>query len=102
MGQGVIIMDDNERDKKIDKLVWDVDKLKQEKEYQNSGLIEREKRIRKLESFKDSTVEKLITVFSMIEDIKENDKWIKRTFTAALITMVTGAIASILVWLIQS
>lgn len=95
-------MQEYERDKKVDRLAWDVNNLKEESNQQAQNLLEQEARIRKLESFKDSTVEKLITIFNMIEDIKEGDKWIKRTFTAALVTMVTGAVASLLVWLIQN
>lgn len=81
---------------------WDIRQLQRESEDSKKIEIEHELRIRSLESFRDSTVERLITVFNRLDELQEGDKWIKRVFVTALVTGVIGAIISLIVWAIQN
>lgn len=84
-----------------DRIKWDIEHLKKDNRLQNEEIDELKQQVRNLESFRDTTMEKLITIFNIIEELKEGDKWIKRTFTTALITVSFGAIVSLLAWFIQ-
>lgn len=96
-----------------EKTAWDVERLKESNAELKNNLRELEEHIKEetkekntrladLESFKVSTVEKLITIFRRLDGLKEDDLWIKRTFAGTLITSVIGAIISFVVWLIQN
>lgn len=84
-----------------EKTQWEVEYLQKENEQQNLDLKNHEKRLRNLESFKDSTVEKLITIFRTIDDMKEDSRWMKRMFTSTLVGGIVTAVISLIVWLIQ-
>lgn len=84
-----------------DKAQWDIEHLKQENQRQDERLAMHDKEIKALQSFQDSTVEKLITIFNTINDMKEDSKWMKRMFTSTLIGGIVTAVVSLLVWLIQ-
>lgn len=85
-----------------DKLKWDIEHLQKESKEQNKKIAEHSKEIRDLRSFKDSTVEKLVMILNTIEEMKENDRWLKRVFTSSLVTAIIGAVGSLIVWLIQN
>ncbi len=84
-----------------EKTQWEVEYLQKENEQQNVDLKNHEKRLRNLESFKDSTVEKLITIFRTIDDMKEDSRWMKRMFTSTLVGGIVTAVISLIVWFIQ-
>jgi len=84
-----------------EKTQWEVEYLQKENEQQNADLKNHEKRLRNLESFKDSTVEKLITIFRTIDDMKEDSRWMKRMFTSTLVGGIVTAVISLIVWFIQ-
>lgn len=81
---------------------WDIAQLQKDSEENRRVNLEHEKRLRSLESFRDSTIEKLINVFNMLEELKEGDQWIKRVIVTALVTGVIGAVISLIVWAIQT
>lgn len=85
-----------------EKNAWDISKLKEDVAELRRVELEHEVRIRSLESFRDSTVERLITVFNRLDELQEGDQWIKRVITTALITAVIGALISGVVWAIQN
>lgn len=85
-----------------EKTEWEIEQLKLAEKATNKRLDNHAERIRGLESFKDSTIEKLLQIFNQLEVIKEGDEWIKRTFTKTLITAIIGAVFSFLVWAIQN
>ncbi|WP_405101394.1 hypothetical protein [Oceanobacillus sp. FSL H7-0719] len=85
-----------------DKLEWKIELLEKESKEQDETIKQNTKDIRDLQSFKDSTVEKLITIFTTINEIKEDSKWMKRTVIGGLITAIIGGIISLIVWLIQN
>lgn len=60
-----------------------------------------DERLDQLESFKDSQEVRNMQLFSMIGDIKDDTRWIRRTFTSALIGGSCSAIIGLFVWLIQ-
>lgn len=81
---------------------WEIERLKdRQTEYERKQETQDE-RIRKLESFRDATVEKLIVVFNKLEELQEGDKWIKRVFISSLVTAITGAVISFIIWAIQN
>lgn len=81
---------------------WDIKQLQRESEENRRINLEQEVRLRSLESFRDSTVEKLITVFKRLDELQEGDQWIKRVIVTSLITGVIGAVISLIVWAIQN
>ena len=85
-----------------DKNTWDIKQLQRESEDSRAVTKDHELRLRSLESFRDSTVEKLITVFNRLDELQEGDQWIKRVIVGALITGIIGAIISLVVWAIQN
>lgn len=85
-----------------DKLQWEVDRIKESNKDKDKDIKDHAKRLSELEAFKISTIEKLLIIFTKIEEIKEGDKWIKRTFTGTLITAIIGAVVSFVVWAIQN
>lgn len=85
-----------------EKIKWDIDHLKKENEAQNKIIDAHETRMREMESFKDSTVEKLITIFNSIDEIKKDSDWMRKTLTTAIIGVIATVIGSLLVWLITS
>lgn len=85
-----------------DKNSWDIRQLQKDVEEAKRVQGEQESRLRSLESFRDSTVEKLITVFRRLDELAEGDQWIKRVIVTALITGVIGAVISLVVWAIQN
>lgn len=85
-----------------EKIKWDVEHLKKENAQQRKRITNNESRIRTLESFKDSTVEKLITIFNTIEEIKEESRWLKRNFTNTLVGGIVSVVVALIIWLIQT
>lgn len=85
-----------------DKNSWDIAQLQREAEDGRTVDKDHEARLRSLESFRDSTVEKLITVFNRLDELQEGDQWIKRVIVTALVTGIIGAIISLVVWAIQN
>lgn len=81
---------------------WEIESIKRNIARQEMQIDDLDRRVRMLESFKDATVEKLITVFSMIEEIREGDRWIRRVISSALITALVGAISTVVIWLIKT
>lgn len=60
-----------------------------------------DKRLDDLEKFKDSQQVRNLQLFDMIAEIKDDTRWIRRTFTSALIGGSFSAIVGLVVWLIQ-
>lgn len=85
-----------------DKNSWDIKQLQREVEDGRTVDKDHEARLRSLESFRDATVEKLITVFNRLDALQEGDQWIKRVITTALVTGVIGAVISLIVWAVQN
>lgn len=85
-----------------EKNAWDIKQLQKETEDSRRVDQDHEVRLRSLESFRDSTVEKLITVFNRLDELQEGDQWIKRVIVTALVTGIIGAIVSLVVWAIQN
>lgn len=81
---------------------WDIQQLQRETEDSRRVDQDHEARLRAMESFRDSTVEKLITVFNRLDELQEGDQWIKRVVVTSLVTGVIGAIISLVVWAIQN
>lgn len=81
---------------------WDIKQLQRESEDSKKVDQDHERRLRSLESFQDSTVEKLITVFKRLDELHEGDQWIKRVIVTALVSSVIGAVISLVVWAIQN
>ena len=80
---------------------WEIERLNDSVAEINRKQVEQEQRLRVLESFRDSTLEKLIVIYNKLDELQEGDKWIKRVFISSLITAVTGAIVSFIVWAIK-
>lgn len=85
-----------------EKTQWDIEHLQKENKRQNDQLAEHTREIRDLQSFRDSTVEKLITIFNTINDMKEDSRWMKRMFTSTLVGGIVTAVISLVIWLIQT
>lgn len=85
-----------------DKAQWDIEQLKKENRRQDERLNVHDEEIKVLQSFRDSTVEKLITIFNTIEEMKEDSKWLKQMFTSTLVGGIATAVISLVIWLIQS
>ncbi|MBM7598068.1 uncharacterized coiled-coil DUF342 family protein [Virgibacillus halotolerans] len=85
-----------------DKTQWDIEHLQKKADQHEAKLNSHDKRLAALQSFKDSTVEKLLTIFKSIEEIKEESRWMKRSFTTALIGGIVTAVVSLVIWLIQN
>lgn len=80
---------------------WEIENMKKNDEKQDAQLSDLSNRVRALESFKDSTVEKLITIFNMLEEIREGDKWIRRILASSLITAIIGAVVTAITMLLK-
>lgn len=85
-----------------DKNSWDIKQLQRETEDSRRVEQDHEARLRSLESFRDATVERLITVFNRLDELQEGDQWIKRVIVTSLVTGVIGAVVSLVVWAIQN
>lgn len=85
-----------------DKNSWDIKQLQRETEDSRRVDQDHEARLRSLESFRDATVERLITVFNRLDELQEGDQWIKRVIVTSLVTGVIGAVVSLVVWAIQN
>lgn len=71
---------------------WDIEQAKIDDARQERRIEDHEQRIRVLETFRDSTIEKLITVFNTLEDIREGKKYGRRLVTTSLVTSIIGGI----------
>lgn len=80
---------------------WEIERLKESVSEVNRKHDDQEKRLRALESFRDATLEKLIVIYSKLDELQEGDKWIKRVFISSLITAITGAVVSFILWAIK-
>lgn len=85
-----------------DKNSWDIKQLQRETEDSRRVDQDHEARLRTLESFRDTTIERLVMVFNRLDELQEGDQWIKRVIVTALITGVIGAVISLVVWAIQN
>lgn len=66
------------------------------------GKIERlDERIDSLDKFKESQDVRNMQLFSMIAEIKDDTRWIRRTFTSALIGGSFSAVIGLVVWFIK-
>lgn len=66
------------------------------------GKLEKlDQRIDELDRFKDSQEVRNMQLFSMIAEIKDDTRWIRRTFTSALIGGSFSAVIGLVVWMIQ-
>jgi hypothetical protein len=80
---------------------WEIERLKESVSQVNRKQEDQEVRLRALESFRDATLEKLIVIYNKLDELQEGDKWIKRVFISSLITAITGAIVSFILWAIK-
>lgn len=80
---------------------WEIDQLRKSDDKHDARLDDHEARLRELETFRSSTVEKLIRIFEMLDELREGDRWIKRTIAGTLITTLVGAIVAAITWFIQ-
>lgn len=66
------------------------------------GKIEKlDERIDHLDKFKESQDVRNMQLFSMIAEIKDDTRWIRRTFTSALIGGSFSAVIGLVVWFIK-
>ncbi len=85
-----------------DRLEWEVEHLKKESKNHGRRLDGHDKDLSELKSFKDSTVEKLISIFKSIEDLHDENRWTRRTLITTLIGGIVTVLGSIIIWLIQT
>lgn len=89
-----------------DRIKWDIEQIKQREIDREVGYREKFKKIEEdmkdLWTFKTSTVEKLIMIFQMLEELKEGDKMIKRIFITSLVGGVFSGLSALVVWAIQN
>ena len=85
-----------------DKNAWDIEQLQSAMGEMKKNWQDHEGRMRIMESFKDSTVEKLIIIFNKLEELQEGDKWIKRVFITSLIAATISTLGSLIVWAFQN
>lgn len=85
---------------------WEIEQLKEQAKERAQKTSERfrkvEEKIEDLVLFKTSTVEKLIIVFQMLEELKEGDKYIKRVFITSLVAAAVSGVGSLIVWAFQN
>lgn len=66
------------------------------------GKIEKlDERIDQLDRFKESQAVRNMQLFDMIAEIKDDTRWIRRTFAGALIGGSGSAIIGLVVWMIK-
>lgn len=66
------------------------------------GKVEKlDQRIDELDRFRDSQEVRNEQLFSMVAEIKDDTRWIRRTFTSALIGGSSSAVIGLVVWMIQ-
>lgn len=66
------------------------------------GKIEKlDDRIDQLDRFKESQAVRNLQLFDMIAEIKDDTRWIRRTFAGALIGGSGSAIIGLVVWMIK-
>lgn len=85
---------------------WEVEQLKKREEKKDE---KNENRFQKLEEkvdalviFKTATVEKLLMILQMLEELKEGNRVIKRIFITSLVGSVLSGITAAIVWAIQN
>lgn len=81
---------------------WDINQIYQKVEAIEKQMRDNAGKIHDLELFRESTAQKLLTIFSELKDLQDGDKWIKRLIIGSLITGAVGAVFSFLVWAVQS
>lgn len=85
-----------------DKNSWDIKQLQLVVDEVKQNWQGLEGRVRVLELFKESTVEKLIIIFNQLKELQEGDKWIKRVFITSLIAATLSTLGTLLVWAIKN
>lgn len=85
-----------------EKAQWEIEHLKKKADQHEIRLNKQDEKISVLQSFKYSTVEKLITIFNSIDEMKEDSRWMRKTFITTLVGGIVTVIGSLLVWLITS
>jgi uncharacterized coiled-coil DUF342 family protein len=85
-----------------DKTQWELNRLNERTDKHEKRLDQHDEKLSSFQSFKDSTVEKLITIFKSIDEMKAESKWMKKTFTNTLLGAIVTVVTSIIIWLIQS
>jgi len=84
------------------KTQWELERLQRKTNRHEERLDKQDEELTEFRSFKDSTVEKLISIFNTIDEMKEDSKWMKRMFTTTLMGGIVTGIISLVIWLIQS
>ncbi|WP_077325802.1 hemolysin XhlA family protein [Virgibacillus siamensis] len=72
---------------------WRIKRLEDDNERMKNELDD-------LQRFKESTVEKLKTVYERIQDLESTNQWISRSFFYVIFGGVISAFGSLIVWLI--
>lgn len=95
-------MSEYEREPTNGETIWQVRQNTKAIKDMQADLGKQDDRLRTVEVFKETTVDKLLQVFQAVEKLEEKDRWEKRTFTAALLTSIVGAVISAIVWAFQN
>lgn len=70
-----------------EKTKWEVDQLKE-------AVKKHDTRIKDVEDFKISTIEKLKTIFERLKEIEKSNKWVSQSFFYILFSGVLAAVLS--------
>lgn len=81
---------------------WEIEQIKKDMDALFDSKRKMEEKVDTLESFRDSTVEKMTVIFSKIEELAESGKWLKRTLFGALTAGVIGVLTTLITWAIQN
>lgn len=81
---------------------WEIDQLKKQYERADAEITNLKKDVDELQSFRDTSVQKFITIFNRLKEMQEGDMWIKRLFIGALVTGACGSVFAFITWAIQN
>lgn len=81
---------------------WEIENLHKKTDRHEERLNQQDEKITAFQSFKDSTVEKLIMIFKSIDKIEEESRWMKRSFTNTLVGGIISIVVALVIWLIQT
>lgn len=84
------------------KNTWEIEQLKKQTDRVEAEVINLKKDVDDLQSFRDTSVQKFITIFNRLKEMQEGDQWVKRIFIGALVTGAIGSIFSFIVWAVQN
>ncbi len=77
---------------------WEIKRIKKDMDTLFEDKRDMGRKIDDLESFRDSTVEKMTVIFSKIEELAESGKWLKRTLFGALASGVVTVLTTLIIW----